>query len=26
VIAAMLLRDAGIRHDDACVLVGRVNR
>jgi len=26
VIAAMLLRDAGIRHDDACVLVGRANR
>jgi hypothetical protein len=26
VIAAMLLRDAGIRHGDACVLVGRVNR
>ncbi|MDQ3905863.1 MAG: ATP-binding protein/SpoIIE family protein phosphatase [Actinomycetota bacterium] len=25
-IAATLLRDAGIRTDDACVLVGRVNR
>jgi anti-sigma regulatory factor (Ser/Thr protein kinase)/serine/threonine protein phosphatase PrpC len=25
-IAAMLLRDAGIHHDDACVLVGRANR
>ena len=26
VIAATLLRDAGIHHDDACVLVGRANR
>ena len=26
VIAATLLRDAGIRHDDACVLVGRAKR
>ena len=25
-IAATLLRDAGIHHDDACVLVGRANR
>jgi len=26
VIAATVLRDAGIRHDDACVLVGKANR
>jgi anti-sigma regulatory factor (Ser/Thr protein kinase) len=26
VIAATLLRDAGIRHDDACVLVGKATR
>jgi anti-sigma regulatory factor (Ser/Thr protein kinase) len=26
VIAALLLRDAGIRRDDACVLVGKANR
>jgi len=26
VIAATLLRDAGVRHDDACVVVAKVNR